>query len=84
MPVGDLMQLEASALPWGTTAVVVTAVTDDPLRAGLMRLADAGHSAVVVLIGDEVAPPGPAVSTYRVREADGWQALDGIVPEMVR
>src|SRR5207253_413359 len=31
MPVGDLMQLEASALPWGTTAVVVTAVTDDPL-----------------------------------------------------
>jgi len=84
MPVGDLMQLEASALPWGTTAVVVTAVTDDPLRAGLMRLADAGHGAVVVLIGDEVAPPGLGVLTYRVREADGWQALDGIVPEMVR
>lgn len=84
MPIGDLMQLEASALPWGTTAVVVTAVTDDPLRAGLMRLADAGHGAVVILIGDEAAPPDLTVATFRVPDAEGWQALDGILPEMVR
>src|SRR3989449_11368259 len=84
MPIGDLMQLEASALPWGTTAVVVTAVTDDPLRVGLARLADAGHATGAILIGDEGAPPDMAVATYRGRKARGRHALAGIVPERVR
>lgn len=84
MPIGDLMQLEAPALPWGTTAVVITAVTDEPLRLGLTRLQEAGHGAVVILIGDGAEPPDVPVTTYRVSEAEGWQALDGIVPEVVR
>src|SRR3989449_9662917 len=79
MPIGDLMQLEASALPWGTTAVVVTAVTDDPLRVGLARLADAGHATGVILIGDEGAPPDMAGGTYCVPEARGWRGLPGLV-----
>src|SRR3989442_232161 len=77
-------QSEACALPVGRNAGVVTAVTDDPLGVGLARAADAGHATVVILIGDEVAPPDMAVATYRVPEARGWQVLDGIVPEMVR
>lgn len=78
MPIGDLMQLEAPVLPWGTTAVVVTAVTDAPLLSGIARLLESGHGVVPVLVGDEaedVPLPGPA---YRVRAERGWQALDGV------
>jgi len=78
MPVGDLMQLEAPGLPWGTTAVVVTAVTDAPLRAGVARLLEAGHRAALVLVGDEAEPVSPPVPTYRVRADRGWQALEGL------
>jgi len=84
MPIGDLIQLESPSLPWGTTAVIVTAVTDAPLHLGLARLQAAGHGAVVILVGDTAEAPDVPVPTYRVSEAQGWQALDGIVPEVVR
>lgn len=83
MPVGDLMQLEATALPWGTTAIVVTAVTDEPLEIGLSRLRDAGHGTVAVLVGDGPAAPSAAMAAYRVGEERGWQALDSLTPEVV-
>ncbi len=83
MPVGDLMQLEATALPWGTTAIVVTAVTDEPLEIGLSRLREAGHGTVAVLIGDDPATPSTATATYRVSEVRGWQALDSLTAEAI-
>ncbi|MDQ7841090.1 MAG: DUF58 domain-containing protein [bacterium] len=78
MPLGDLMALEAGALPWGTTAIVVTAVVDSPLLAGIARLQEAGHSAVLVLIGDRVADPQLGIPTHRVRGEAGWRAMDEI------
>lgn len=78
MPVGDLMQLEAAALPWGTTAIVVTAVTDLPLMAGLSRLHEAGHGTAVVLVGDEADAGGLPLPHYRVSADRGWKALDGL------
>ncbi len=77
MPIGDLMQLEARSLPWGTTAVVVTAVTDAALTAGIRRLRDAGHGVVLVLVGDE-AEESPDVQSYRVPTVRAWHALEGI------
>ncbi len=84
MPVGDLMQLEARELPWGTTAVVVSAVVDEPLRQGLIRVHEAGHDALLILIGDDADVPEVSVPTYRVAEARAWQALDDIIPHAVR
>ncbi|MDQ7842751.1 MAG: DUF58 domain-containing protein [Armatimonadota bacterium] len=78
MPVGDLMQLEAPGLPWGTTAVVVTAVTDAALRSGVARLLEAGHTPVLVLVGEEAEPIAEPVPTYRVRSDRGWRALEGL------
>ena len=78
MPLGDLMYLEASGLPWGTTAVVVTAVYDPPLRVGIERLRAAGHTVVLVLIGDRVEAPPLDVPVYRVRGEVGWRAMDEI------
>lgn len=83
MPIGDLMQLESPSLPWGTTAVVVTAVTDAPLAAGVARLLEAGHTAALVLVGDEAESPPLPVTVFRVTARSGWQALEGlqIAPE---
>lgn len=78
MPVGDLIQLESPALPWGTTAVVVSAVTDAPLLAGLRRLLESGHAAVVILVGDAAGEIPLSVPIYRVPAERGWHALEGI------
>ncbi len=78
IPLGDLMLLEASGLPWGSTAVVVTAVIDPPLLAGMAGLRDAGHAVVLVLVGDRVEDPQLGIPTHRVRAEVGWRALDEI------
>ena len=76
MPVGDLIHLASPELPWGTTAVIVTAVVDVPLEAGLLRLREAGHGVVLVLIGDRVRPPDLEVPVFTVKGEVGWRAMD--------
>ncbi len=78
MPIGDLMQLEARTLPWGTTAVVVTAVTDDPLIAGISQVLHAGHAVVAVLVGDALRDLPLPIPVYRVSAETGWRALEGL------
>jgi uncharacterized protein (DUF58 family) len=78
IPLGDLMLLDAAGLPWGSTAVVVTAVIDPPLLAGIAGLRDAGHAVVLVLIGDRVEDPRLGIPTHRVSGEAGWRALDEI------
>lgn len=78
IPLGDLLALEARELPWGSTVVVVTAVVDLALAAGIGHAQDAGHAVVLVLIGDRVEDPGLGVPTYRVADEVGWRAMDGI------
>jgi len=83
MPIGDLIQLECPGLPWGTTAVVVTGITDGALAAGMSRLRESGHTAVAVLVGDDADLSGLSVPVYRVPSSRGWQALEGLVLEPV-
>lgn len=78
MAMGDLMYLEARDLPWGSTAVIVTAVIDPSLRVGIDRLRDAGHLVVIVLIGDCAGNAQLDVPTYRVSQEAGWRAMDEI------
>jgi uncharacterized protein (DUF58 family) len=78
IPIGDLMMLEAVGLPWGSTAVVVSAVVDEPLRAGINSLRAAGHAVVLVLVGDRVEDPAWPVPTHRVSTEVGWRAMDEI------
>jgi hypothetical protein len=78
IPLGDLVTLEASSLPWGTTAIVVTAVVDEPLRAGLLALREAGHTAVLVMIGRRDDDTVPGVQMFRISEEVAWNAMDEI------
>jgi uncharacterized protein (DUF58 family) len=78
MPLGDLLQLEARTLPLGTTAVVVTAVVDRALMAGIERFRQAGGGVVVVVVGDEQEDVDLRVPVYRVPSVRAWQAMDGI------
>jgi len=76
MPVGDLIQLAARELPWGTTAVIITAVVDVLLEASILRLREAGHGVVMILIGDHAREPGVDIPVFRVRGEVGWRAMD--------
>lgn len=78
IPLGDLMAIESGGLPWGATAVVVTAVIDAPLLAGIAFMRDAGHAVVLVLVGDRAEDPHLGVPTHRVRGEVGWRAMDEI------
>ncbi len=78
MPLGDLLQLEAHTLPFGTTAVVITAVVDSALAAGITRFQESGGGVVVIVVGDEAAEIDLPVPTYRVPAVRAWQAMDGI------
>ncbi|MGH2347847.1 MAG: DUF58 domain-containing protein [bacterium] len=78
MPLGDLLQLEARTLPLGTTAVVVTAVVDRALTAGIERFRQAGGGVVVVMVGDEQDDVDLPVPVYRVPSVRAWEAMDGI------
>ncbi len=78
VPLGDLMAGEAGSLPWGATAVAVTAVMDRPLLGGLDSLRRAGHAVVLVLVGDGVRDPRLPIPTFRVSSEVGWRAMDEI------
>lgn len=81
MPLGDLLQLEARTLPFGTTAVVITAVVDAPLIAGIERFRQTGGGVVLIIVGDEAQSGDLPVPVYRVPSVRAWQAMDGIALE---
>ena len=76
MPIGDLIHLSARELPWGTTAVVVTAVVDVPLEIGVLRLRRAGARGRAGPVGGRVRAPALDVPAFTVRGEVGWRAMD--------
>lgn len=63
----NLLVAEAPRIPWGTTLVLVTAVTHDALLATLIDLAAAGRSIVLISLADE--PPAgylPQLTIYHL------------------
>ena len=67
----DLLIAESPGIPWGTTLILVTAVTHDELLATLLDLAAAGRSIVLISLADE--PPAeylPQLTVYHLPEFD--------------
>jgi len=73
-PVEAVMQVEAGALPYGTTAVVITAVVNDALLRTLMDLRRREHGVVLVTLGKaQVEAPPPGVVYYHIDRQSGGQ-----------
>lgn len=74
----DLLVAEAPGIPWGTTLVLITAVTHDALLATLLDLAAAGRPIVLISLADQ--PPAdflPQIVVYHLPEFD--ITLDDII-----
>jgi uncharacterized protein (DUF58 family) len=72
MPVQSLVELEAHDLAYGSTVVVVTAATGEPLIRQLQQLKRAGHRPVLLLITADEAPVAPldGLSAFAIRIED--------------
>ncbi len=72
MPVESLVELEAHELAYGSTVVVVTAATGDPLVNQLNQLKRSGHSPVLLLITSDEQPVArlDGMPAYAIRIED--------------
>jgi len=72
MPVESLIELEAHDLAYGSTVVMVTSVTSEPLINQLQQLKRAGHQPVLLLITTDEAPVAPlnGLPAYAIRVED--------------
>jgi hypothetical protein len=72
MPVESLIELEAHDLAYGSTVVMVTSVTSEPLINQLRQLKRAGHQPVLLLITTDEAPVAPlnGLPAYAIRVED--------------
>jgi uncharacterized protein (DUF58 family) len=72
MPVESLIELEAHDLAYGSTVVMVTSVTGEPLINQLQQLKRAGHQPVLLLITTDEEPVAPlnGMPAYAIRVED--------------
>ncbi|MCI0581226.1 MAG: DUF58 domain-containing protein [Chloroflexi bacterium] len=72
-----ILQLEAAALPYGTTVVAVTSLVNDRLLKALLELQRREHGATLVTLGEtrlEASLPG--IHTYHIGGREVWRELD--------
>jgi uncharacterized protein (DUF58 family) len=72
MPVESLIELESHDLAYGSTVVMVTSVTGEPLINQLQQLRRAGHQPVLLLITSDDEPVAPlnGMPAYAIRIED--------------
>jgi len=72
MPVESLVELEAHDLAYGSTVVMVTAVTGEPLVFQLQQLKRGGHRPVLLLVTADEEPVAPldGMPAYAIRIED--------------
>jgi uncharacterized protein (DUF58 family) len=72
-----ILQLEAAALPYGTTVVVVTPLVSDRLLKALMELQRREHGVSLVTLGEAgLAASLPGMRTYHVGGREVWHELE--------
>ncbi len=85
MPIGRFVSLESRLLPWGSTAVVITAQPTEALLATLVRMRRAGRSVALVIIGGpENRMSGNGLTTYHVADDVPWRDLESISLRVTR
>jgi uncharacterized protein (DUF58 family) len=76
LPLYQLLRRAMPALPYGCTAVVITARPVEQNLVSLLTLQDAGHPTVLLTVGDQ-EPEIPAVfDTFHLGGRDAWRRLE--------
>ncbi len=78
-PLDAVMHVESAGLPFGATAVIVTALVSDGLKAAMHDLRQRGHAIVLVTVGDAQPPdPLPNIVHYHAGGREVWHDLESL------
>jgi len=74
-----ILQVEATALPYGTAIVLISAILDDRLKRTLVDLRKREHGVTLITLGDaRVDKPLPGVQTYHIGGRERWHELESL------
>lgn len=65
-----------SMLPYGSTVLVLTAHTTEPVLLSLLRLQDKGHPAVLLTVGEQRPFVPPSFAHHYLGGRDAWHRLE--------
>ena len=78
LPLYQLLRRVMPSLPYGSTAMVITARPVEETLASLLTLQDAGHPTYLLTVGDQ-EPTLPAVfDTFYLGGRDAWRRLEAL------
>jgi uncharacterized protein (DUF58 family) len=78
LPMHRLLHRSMPLLPYGCTAIVITARAHEELLTSLLTLQDAGHPTVLLTVGDQ-EPDIPLLFTrFHLGGRDAWQRLEAL------
>jgi len=72
----QLIRRSMPTLPYGSTAVVLTARPTEETLVALLGLQDRGHRAVLLTVGDEVPDIPASFATFHLGGRDAWHRLE--------
>jgi uncharacterized protein (DUF58 family) len=76
LSLAQLLSRSMPILPYGSTALVLTArVTEDALVA-MLALQDAGHRVVLITVGDNIPPAPDTFVRFHLGGRDAWHRLE--------
>jgi uncharacterized protein (DUF58 family) len=77
--IATVLQLEATALRYGTTIVVISPVIDDRLKRTLLDLRKREHGVTLITLGEaRLDQLLPGVQTYHLGEGKVWHELESL------
>jgi uncharacterized protein (DUF58 family) len=76
IPLHQLLRRTMSALPYGSTVTVVTALATEDLFVALLTLQDAGHPIVLLTVGDTEPQVPPTFTWHHLGGRDAWHRLE--------
>jgi uncharacterized protein (DUF58 family) len=76
VPMHQLVRRSMPALPFGSTATVISACVTEELLVSMLGLQDAGHPVVLLTVGDEEPEVPEAFQSHHLGGRDAWHQLE--------
>lgn len=80
LPCADLLSRLARRLPWGASLVVISSQPDEDLLAAIWSAQTAGHSALLLTIGEAPLEAPAGLSVQHLGGVDAWNHLAALEP----